>query len=284
MTEPSDFSPVQLRSFLTVADLRSFSAAARRLSLRQSTVSQHIQRLEQAVNHKLLLRDTHSVALTAEGEAMRELAARVLEAQDGISRYFSGARNRERLRLGISEDFAAAQLVELLTTFRREHPGVDLELTVGLSQTLYHGYDSGELDVIFAKRRSGDKRGGSAWRERLVWIARPGYQTDPDAPVPLIAYSPPSVTRSIAIAALERMGRDWRLVCSSGSLNGMRAAALAGLGIAAHSGRLIPAGLVQQPPESGLPLLDEVEFVVLGPGRGATAANALVAILLAWGN
>lgn len=275
-----DFPTSQLRTFLAVADLLSFSDAARHLSLRQSTVSQHVQRLEKAVGHRLLWRDTHVVALTPNGEVMRDLAATVLAAQDGILRHFSGALGRERLRLGISEDFAAEGLADLLSSFKRDHPGVDLELTVGLSQTLYARYDSGELDVMFAKRRAGDRRGETVWRERLVWIGRPGFQVDPAAAVPLIAYAPPSVTRSMAIGALDRSGRLWRMACSSGSLSGMRAAALAGLGIAAHSARLIPAGLTRLREQPDLPLLDEVEFVVLGPGKGHSSANALVGALL----
>jgi DNA-binding transcriptional LysR family regulator len=280
IAKPADLPPALLRSFLAVADLRSFSEAARRLALRQSTVSQHVQRLEHAVGRRLLLRDTHAVALTPEGEAMRDLAVKSLAAQDSIARYFAGTAGRERLRLGISEDFAAAHLVALLSTFQREHPNVDLELMVGLSDALYSRYDAGELDVMFAKRRTGDRRGAAAWRERLVWIARPGYRIEPTAPVALIAFSAPSVTRSLAIAALERSGRTWRLACSSGSLNGLRAAALAGLGAAAHSLRLIPQGLAPLN-DAALPLLDEVEFVALGPGGRHAAANALVAALVA---
>lgn len=274
-----DFPSSQLRSFLAVADLLSFSEAARHLSLRQSTVSQHIQRLEQAVHHRLFWRDTHIVSLTPNGEAMRDLATKVLAAHDDIIRHFSGTQGRERLRLGISEDFAAEGLADLLSSFKRDYPSVDLELTVGLSQTIYGRYDAGELDVMFAKRRNDDRRGETVWRERLVWIGRPGFQVDPNAAVPLIAYAAPSVTRSMAISALDRAGRTWRMACSSGSLTGMHAAALAGLGVAAHSARLIPTGLTRLREQPDLPLLDEVEFVALGPGKGHASANALVEAL-----
>jgi DNA-binding transcriptional LysR family regulator len=184
------------------------------------------------------------------------------------------------MRLGISEDFALLALSDVLRSFRRRHPDVDLELTVGLSQELYDGYDAGRLDAIFAKRRRGDRRGDTAWRENLVWIARPDLVLDPAAPVPLIAYPPPSVTRSLAIAALDGAGRDWHPTCTSGSLSGIRAAALAGLGVAAHSPRLLPDGLAVLGERGGLPALAEVEFVALGPGRGQGIANGLVEALL----
>ena len=52
--------PIQLESFLAVAQTRNFTEAGRRLGLRQSTVSQHIRKLEQAAGRRLFVRDTHS--------------------------------------------------------------------------------------------------------------------------------------------------------------------------------------------------------------------------------
>ena len=275
-----DIPPTWLRSFLVVAETRSFTEAAGRLNLRQSTVSQHVQKLEQSVGRKLFVRDTHTVMLTADGDAMCDFAKTVLDANERMTRYFFGSARREKLRLGISEDFAMAQLAEVLSAFRAQHAAVDLELAVGLSGALYQRYDSGELDVIFAKRRSGDDRGEVAWREQLTWIGRPGFQIEPDAPVPLVAYAPPSITRSLAVAALEEARRPWRMACSSGSLNGLRAATMAGLGVAAHSARLIPEGLEILDGINDLPSLGEVEFVAIGPGRHHATANALISALV----
>jgi len=279
-TSAPEIAPTLLKSFLAVAKARSFTEAARRLNLRQSTISQHVQKLELSVGRRLFVRDTHAVTLTADGDAMCEFAEIVLAAHDRMGSYFFGSAQREKLRLGISEDFAMSQLAEVLATFRNEYPCVDLELAVGLSSALYQRYDSGELDVIFAKRRAGDSRGAVAWREKLAWIARPGFRIERDAPVPLVAYAPPSITRSLAVAALDEARRPWRMACSSGSLNGLRAATIAGLGVAAHSARLIPAGLTVLDSCDDLPTLGEVEFVAIGPGRHHRTANALIEALV----
>jgi len=163
-----------LRTFAAVAETKSFTLAAQRLGLGQSTVSQHIQRLESRVGRAVLTRDTHSVALTPDGDALLDLVRRVLDAHDSIERYASGARLRGRLRLGIAEDFVIAGLHDVLAAFAVQHPSVDLELTVGLSVGVLERFDAGEVDVVFAKRRPGDTRGRVAWRERLVWIGSPG--------------------------------------------------------------------------------------------------------------
>ena len=268
-------SPGLLRSFLAVAETLSFTSAARRLTLRQSTISQHVQKLEQHTGRRLFMRDTHGVVLTADGAEMCDFAYAVLEANERMARYFAGSARRKKLRLGISEDFAMHQLAPVLSCFRTRYPEVDLELSVGLSSALYEGYDTGDLDVIFAKRRTGDERGEIAWREHLAWIGPPGFTLDVGAPVPLVAYAPPSITRSRAVAALESARRPWYMACSSGNLNGLRAAVMAGLGIAAHSARLVPKGL-DVLPDAGLPVLGEIEFVALGPVRQNSAATALI--------
>jgi DNA-binding transcriptional LysR family regulator len=277
---PLDLNPSILRTFLAVGESRSFTAAGAQLDISQSAVSQHVKRLEDAVGQRLLLRDTHGVTLTGEGDAMIEMARNILEANDRLRHFFVDKGNRERLRLGISEDFAMSRLASALAVFRRIGPAVDIELTVGLSCYLYQRFDAGELDVIFVKRKPGDKRGRTAWREGLVWIARQGLWISPDKPVPLVAYSPPSITRSLAIETLKAVNRSWSISCSSGSLSGLCAALSAGFGVAAHSSRLIPPGLTRLSPEIEMPSLPEVEFVAIGPGRSHRLAMRMVDTLV----
>lgn len=279
------FDAVQLASFLEVARAKSFTEAGRQLGLRQSTVSQHVAKLEDEVGRRLFVRDTHRVALTVDGDAMVDFARTILEANDRARRYFTATELRGRLRFGASEDFVLTRLPEVLREFRDRHPSVDLELTVALSGELYAMLDDGELDLLMAKRRDGDMRGEIVWRERLVWTCADLWRPDPDLPLPLILFPPPSVTRRAALEALERAGRSWRIACTSRSLSGLRAAALAGLGVTAQSRNLIVDGLSELPASAGLPQLAETEFVVVGQGsRLHGPAAALSAALMANGN
>ncbi|WP_030667923.1 LysR substrate-binding domain-containing protein [Streptomyces sp. NRRL B-1347] len=284
------YDPAQLRTFLAVAQTLSFTQAARRLGLRQSTVSQHVRRLEDATGRALFARDTHSVELTEDGEAMLGFARRILEVHEQAAAHFTGARLGGRLRFGASEDFVLTRLTDILESFRRDHPEVDLELTVELSGTLHERLDAGKLDLVLAKRRPEDPRGELVWHDGLVWIGAPRLRLDPGRPVPLIVYPPPGITRALALRALERSGRPWRIACTSGSLNGLVAAARAGLGVMAHSRGLIPPGLVRVSDRFGLPELGAVDFVLrhgerrpAAPGADA-AADALAAAILAGGD
>ncbi|MGA4838659.1 LysR substrate-binding domain-containing protein [Streptomyces sp. G45] len=281
------YDPAQLRTFLAVAQTLSFTQAARRLGLRQSTVSQHVRRLEDATGRPLFTRDTHSVELTEDGEAMLGFARRILEVHEQATAHFTGVRPGGRLRFGASEDFVLTRLPDILQSFRRGHPEVDLELTVELSGTLHERLDAGRLDLVLAKRRPEDPRGELVWRDDLVWIGAPRLRLDPARPVPLIVYPPPGITRALAMAALERAGRPWRVACTSGSLNGLVAAARAGLGVMAHSRGLIPPGLARLPERAGLPELGAVDFVLRHveprPSAGG-AADALARAILAGGD
>ena len=269
--------PVLLRTFLAIAQTRSFTRAAERLGLRQSTVSQHIRKLEEEAGRRLFVRDTHSVAMTADGEAMIEFARSIVAANERAERYFAGSELRGRLRFGASEDFVTSHLPEVLREFVHTHPLVEFELTVGLSAELNEKLARGELDLVCGKRRPGEDRGRVVWRDRLAWVSGDQPRLDPSTPVPLILYSQPSITHDIVLAALERCGRPWRIVCISGSLSGLRAAALAGLGITVFPGDMIPAGLVELPSGHGLPDLGTIEIVLLGPGRTLSGAAAELA-------
>lgn len=185
------YDPSHLRTFLAVAQTLSFTQAARRLGLRQSTVSQHVRRLESTAGRQLFSRDTHSVELTEDGEAMLGFARRILEAHEQAAAFFTGTRLRGRLRFGASEDFVLTRLPEILEGFRHDHPEVDLELTVELSGTLHEQLADGKLDLVLAKRRPEDPHGELVWHDRLVWIGAERLRLDPERPVPLIVYPPP---------------------------------------------------------------------------------------------
>ncbi|XIE80882.1 LysR substrate-binding domain-containing protein [Streptomyces sp. SBR177] len=298
------YEPTQLRTFLAVAQTLSFTQAARRLGLRQSTVSQHVRRLEEATGRPLFLRDTHGVELTEDGEAMLGFARTILAAHERAAAFFTGTRLRGRLRFGASEDFVTTRLPEILEAFRREHPEVDLELTVELSGTLQARLEAGRLDLILAKRRGDRTEPGGApagrpgvraepdgeelvWQDVLVWIGAPRLRLDPDRPVPLIVFPPPGITRARALEALQAQGRAWRIACTSSSLSANVAAARAGLGVMAHTRGLLPDGLVELPARAGLPELGAVDFVLRKGRRGGAtqeAADALAAAILAGGD
>jgi DNA-binding transcriptional LysR family regulator len=269
--------PVHLRTFLVVSQTLSFTRSAERLQLSQSAVSQHVRRLEEVVGRQLLLRDTHSVELTADGETFAGFARGILEQHEHAVGFFAESAAGGRVRFGASEDFALSRLPDILRAYRLEHPRVDIELTVGLSGTLYRKLKARELDLVLAKRMSGETDGQLVWRDRLVWICAPDFRLDAGQPLPLILYPPPSLSRAMALEVLDSAGVAYRTACTASSLSGLRAAALAGLGVVPHALSLIPPGLIVAPSRLRLPRLGDVEFVLVGRHAGPSPAQRALA-------
>ncbi len=278
------FPPEHVRTFLAVAQSLSFTQAAAALGLGQPTVSQHIRKLEQAVGRPLLVRDTRSVVLTVDGEAMVGFARSILAAHAEAADYFTGTGVRGRLRFGVTDDLALTQVPRILRDFRHLNPGVTLDLTVSQGVHLQRRVESGHVDVAFVKTNAGDGRGRLVRRDRLVWAAAEGtgLRWDEERPVPLIVYQAPSPSRDLAVQALEQAGIKHRVVCTARGVNAVLAATRAGLGLAIFVRSLLPSDLVELPGNAGLPELGELDLVLLtNPHAPAEPVEALTTAILA---
>lgn len=276
------YEPDQLQSFLAVASTLSFTRAAEQLALQQPTVSGHVRKLEKAVGRTLFVRDTRSVQLTADGEAMIGFARTILAAQQDAVAYFSGPTLSGRLRFGVSDDLALTALPRILREFRRHYPKIHLELTVGQSPQIHRRLEAGHLDVAFVKHQPGDPGAAIVRRDRLVWAAAQGTRLEPEAIVPLVSYPAPSMSRTMAIRALEAESRPYRITCTVRGVNGVLAAVRAGLGVAVFASSLAPPDLIElRGTDSGLPDLPDIDFALLtGPHAPDEAARALRAAIL----
>jgi DNA-binding transcriptional LysR family regulator len=276
------FDPVLLKTFLAVAETLSFTNAAVQLGLSQPTVSQHVRKLETAAGRQLIARDTREVHLTDNGDAMAGFARTILAAHAAALSYFSGSAMRGRLRFGTADDLAITQLPRILRHFRQLYPQINLELTVNQSAPLYRRLKAGQLDLIFIKENpSQESEGIRVSRDSMVWVGHEKTVLEPGQTVPLIAYQAPSVSRQIAIDALEAAGRTWRITCNTREVSGLLAAVRAGIGVAVFPQTLIPNDLVKVSNRFGLPALGDVEFTLLAnPSAAREPVEALISAIM----
>ena len=282
---PMIYDPAQLQTFLAVAQTRSFTQAAARLGIRQPTVSQHIRKLEEATGRVLVHRDTHSVSMTPDGEAMIGFARSILTAHEEAANYFSGERPHGRLRIGMSDDLALTRLPQILRDFRRDHPLVDLDLSIDQSGSLHRRLENDRLDLFVGKRPRGEPRGQLVKRDRLVWVGTASTRLDMSKPLPLAVYPNPSLSRSAMENALQRANITYRPACVCRGVNGLIGAVAAGIGISALASSLVPVQLSPLGPQHRLPELGYLDLVLLTNPRteGHPAAKALAAAVLASG-
>ena len=159
------------------------------------------------------------MALTEDGELLQGLARRLLAMNEEAIRRLTAPPLEGRLRLGMSEYFVPQHLPRLLAGFRRAHPRVRLEVHIGLSSDLLAPLDAGSLDLVFAKRDPGQRHGRVIARNRCVWVAA-AELADPSEPLALLTMPAPCSYRAAAIAALDRIGRDWEIVFTSSEHHG----------------------------------------------------------------
>lgn len=275
------FDPAHLRTFLAVASTLSFTKAAEQLGISQPSVSQHVRRLEEAAGRQLLTRDTRAVALTDNGAAMAGFARTILAAHDDAASYFTGTAMRGRLRFGAADDLAIAELPDVLRAFRALYPRINLELTVTQTPALQRRLAANQLDLIFVKEPPGETSGTVVRRDRLVWVGIPGTTIALDEPIPLITYAAPSPSRQTALQILAETGRSWRITCKTLQVNGVLAAARAGIGVAVFPSSLVPADLQRLPTSDSLPELGDVDITLVANPRAAREpVRALTAAIL----
>ncbi|MEJ3657192.1 LysR family transcriptional regulator [Actinomycetes bacterium KLBMP 9759] len=279
------YDPIQLQTFLAVAQTRSFTQAAARLGIRQPTVSQHVRKLEEMTGRTLVQRDTHTVEITGDGEAMIGFARAILASHEHAASYFRGEQPHGRLRIGMSDDLALTRLPQILRDFRRANPLVDLELTIDQSGTLHRRLENDRLDLFVGKRPRGEDQGTLVKRDRMVWVGAAATRIDPSRPLPLVVYPNPSLSRTAMQHALDRTNTTYRSACICRGVNGLIAAVSAGIGISAMAGSLVPVQLTRLGAQHRLPELGFIDLVLITNPRTEhrPATRALTTAVLASG-
>ncbi|MHA7304501.1 LysR substrate-binding domain-containing protein [Arthrobacter sp. TMN-49] len=263
MSDAPTFDPIQLRSFVALAETHNFTRAAERLGISQPTVSQHVRKLELAAGRVLVTRDTREVRLTDNGDAMAGFARTILAANDVATRYFSGAAMRGRLRFGMADDLAITGLPRILREFRQLYPHINLELTVSQSDQLHRRLKAGALDLVFVKWVSGTQEGEVVKQDTFAWVGLEQTVLEPGAPVPVIVYPAPSLSRKLALDALEKAGRTWQVSCTTKQISGVLAALRAGIGVAVMPTSLVPEDLKIITKRFDLPPVGDVDFTLI---------------------
>lgn len=167
----------RLHVFTEVATQQSISGAAKRLSISQPAVTQHIRLLEEAFNVPFFTRSRHGVTLTEEGLILLAHARRVASLEDELqetlqqpSQVFKG-----RLRLGASNTIVQYYLPKVLTLFKKQFPDISVEVLSGNSSSttgalLDHRIDIGLIEGPCRRR---DLRAHPFFEDEIVAIASP---------------------------------------------------------------------------------------------------------------
>ena len=145
----------QLRAFVTVAQLGSFTEAAADLHITQSTLSGLVKELEQALGVQVFHRTTRKVELSGVGKEFLPLTARMLQDLDAALRAIADLKALESgvVRIAAPQLMACTLLAEVVGSFAKEHPGVDVRLSDSIVEDVLPKVQSGEVDFGIGPER-----------------------------------------------------------------------------------------------------------------------------------
>ncbi|MFT2099788.1 LysR family transcriptional regulator [Marinomonas sp. 2405UD66-6] len=138
-----------LKSFVAVATLRSFSAAARELHTVQPAISRHIAGLEEELGTSLFIRNTREVQITAAGlQLLSDAKALLKQFDEAKSRTQKAAKGElGHLRVGYLPSACLTLIPYLVKRFHTAFPHVDISLYEMTAAEQLTAFKNDEIDV-----------------------------------------------------------------------------------------------------------------------------------------
>ncbi|CAJ94258.1 DNA-binding transcriptional regulator, LysR family [Cupriavidus necator] len=273
------FETDQLRTFVTVADSGSLSAAAPRLFLSQSSVSEQLRKLEERAGVPLLSRGRHGAVPTPAGERLLEHARRILALNELALQDLRGHALAGELRLAVTDYFRPGEIAGMLRRLRERYPYLRLHVTVMKSAAIDAAAEMDTFDIGLSMRLPGTRgqgtRGTVLRREPLAWVAAPAEADSLSATLPLVLLPDTCSLHQYVVQLLLRKRLPFEIAHSASGVAGLHLALAAGLGMSCLNASAIGPGVAPLDAATiarlGLPRLPEAEFFLLPARRGESA-------------
>ncbi len=139
----------QLRQFVAVAQLGSFTAAAKQLGIAQPAISATIKKLEQQLSIRLLQRNERKVSLSAEGEVLYQHAIQLLKQAEDTEQAMQSLKGLESgtVTIGIPSMMGSYFFPPLLMAFKSQYPQLNLSVVDAGTELVRQKLLNGELDL-----------------------------------------------------------------------------------------------------------------------------------------
>lgn len=245
-----------LRSFVQMHEAGSVSRAADRMACTQAAMSMRLKLLETEIGAALFVRGPQGLEPTPRGAELYAKALGVLSAYDEMLSATRSRPARDRVRLGMPDDYALGWLGQVLLGFDT----VEFEIACDLSAHLMAAVQRAEIDLALVTLAA---RPALAVAERQVPLHWVGAVA---AGARLAAYPEGCVFRRAMIAAMETAGVSWHVAVQSRSHAGIFAAVRAGLAVTSVAAGTAPADLAEFAEAPGFPPLGSVPvYLVAAP-------------------
>jgi len=266
-----------LQAFIVLVQTGSFSETSRRLGRTQPAVSLQLRRLQEVTGDVLFTRVGRKLVLTDHGEFVLGYARTIMGLQDELRARLAAPKLDGQVILGTPDLYAAYLLPAVLSDFRRAYPNVNVELRCALSSKLMGAVERDEIDLALVTGMPAFKNGELVAQESLVWVAAESSVVYRENPVPLAMLPPGNIFRDFGLAALESIGRTWRLACVSESIGGLQAAVFAGIAVSVVGKSSVLPGMQELGRSESFPTLPKVDLVLYRAARRPNPAAEAMA-------
>ncbi|SQI43791.1 Morphology and auto-aggregation control protein [Serratia plymuthica] len=251
-----------LRTFVAVADLNTFAAAAVAVCRTQSAVSQQMQRLEQLVDKELFARHGRNKLLTEHGIQLLGYARKILRFNDEACTSLMYNNIKGVLTIGASDDTADTILPFLLNRVTSVYPKLAIDVRVKRSPFMLDMLENGEVDLAITTVETEGHPHIVLRTSPTLWYCSADYRYQAGEPIPLVVMDEPSPFRSMAIKHLDDAGIPWRIAYVASTLSAVRAACKAGLGITVRPIEMMSPDLRVLGAVEGLPPLPDTQYAL----------------------
>lgn len=265
-----------LRTFVAVADLNTFAAAAAAVCRTQSAVSQQMQRLEQLVGKELFARHGRNKLLTEHGIQLLGYARKILRFNDEACMSLMFSNLQGVLTLGASDESADTILSFLLNRISSVYPKLALDVSVKRNAFMVEMLKENEVDLVVTTHRPGQFDSLTLRTSPTHWYCAAEYVLQKGEPIPLVLLDDPSPFRDMVLAALNEASIPWRLAYVASTLPAVRAAVKAGLGVTARPVEMMSPDLRVLGQSEGLPSLPDTEYLLC---HNAASNNELAKVV-----
>ena len=139
----------QLKSFLKIAEVQSFSEAAKEMGYSQSALSVQIHSLEQELGVKLFDRMGRQVTLTPPGEELSRRAQPILQEVDELEGVMHDRPPAAALRLGMIESLCKARMPQMVDYVSRHYPQLHITITIDSPSVLLDAMNHNKVDLVY---------------------------------------------------------------------------------------------------------------------------------------
>lgn len=138
-----------LITFIHAAELGSFTKAGEKLNFSQSTISFQIRQLEAELGFPLFERINHTVMLTQKGREVLEYAHQITKLTEAMKDTLKEEKNVSgHVRLAMAQSLQESLIQEDFGTFRRQYPGITLEIITSGTEEMFCLLNHNEVDGI----------------------------------------------------------------------------------------------------------------------------------------